>query len=119
MAAREYDGSMTGQGTTPLLDTIGKPADIRRLRADQLRQLADELRQETISAVSVTGGHLGAGLCVGEVKGAPDYVFATPLDRLVRGVRPPPLPHPIVPPRVSPATPLAHDVLALGLSAPH
>ena len=48
--------------STPLLDTVDVPADIRRLRADQLRQLADELRQETISAVSVTGGHLGAGL---------------------------------------------------------
>ena len=52
---------MTGQSLTPLLDTVDIPADIRRLRADQLRQLADELRQETISAVSVTGGHLGAG----------------------------------------------------------
>ena len=51
-------------GPTPLLDTVDVPADIRRLKADQLRQLADELRQETISAVSVTGGHLGAGLGV-------------------------------------------------------
>src|SRR5262252_6070990 len=55
---------MTGHNPTPLLDTIDLPADIRRLRPDQLRQLADELRQETISAVSVTGGHLGAGLGV-------------------------------------------------------
>src|SRR6187397_948417 len=74
---------MTGQGATPLLDTVDKPADIRRLRTDQLRQLADELRQETISAVSVTGGHLGAGLGVVELTVALHYVFDTPADRLI------------------------------------
>ena len=61
------DVAMTGQTLTPLLDTVDTPADIRRLKPDQLRQLADELRQETISAVSVTGGHLGAGLGVIEL----------------------------------------------------
>src|SRR5438445_440746 len=70
---------MTGQSTTPLLDKVDIPADIRRLRADQLRQLADELRQETISAVSVTGGHLGAGLGVVELTVALHYVFDTPI----------------------------------------
>jgi len=49
---------------TPLLDTVNEPKDLRKLSRAQLRQLADELRQETISAVSVTGGHLGAGLGV-------------------------------------------------------
>ncbi|RYG27448.1 MAG: hypothetical protein EON93_20535, partial [Burkholderiales bacterium] len=47
---------------TPLLDTVDTPADLRKLDVKQLRQLADELRQETISAVGTTGGHLGSGL---------------------------------------------------------
>ncbi|ODU21873.1 MAG: 1-deoxy-D-xylulose-5-phosphate synthase [Sphingomonas sp. SCN 67-18] len=68
---------------TPLLDTVNMPQDLRRLRPDQLRQLADELRQEVISAVSVTGGHLGAGLGVVELTTAIHYVFDTPNDRLV------------------------------------
>src|SRR3979490_565810 len=74
---------MTGQSKTPLLDTVDVPADIRRLRPDQLRQLADELRQETIDAVSVTGGHLGAGLGVVELTVALHHVFETPDDRLI------------------------------------
>ncbi|MCB1489615.1 MAG: hypothetical protein KDJ88_19410, partial [Bauldia sp.] len=52
---------------TPLLDTVPLPEDLRKLEPSQLQQLADELRQETISAVSVTGGHLGAGLGVVEL----------------------------------------------------
>jgi 1-deoxy-D-xylulose-5-phosphate synthase len=87
---------MTGQSTTPLLDTVDIPADIRRLRADQLRQLADELRQETISAVSVTGGHLGAGLGVVELTVALHYVFDTPRDRLIWDVGHQAYPHKIV-----------------------
>ncbi len=69
--------------TTPLLDTVATPADLRRLKAEQLRQLADELRQETISAVGVTGGHLGSGLGVVELTVAIHYVFDTPRDRLI------------------------------------
>src|SRR6478736_3233370 len=87
---------MTGQSTTPLLDTVDIPADIRRLRTDQLRQLADELRQETISAVSVTGGHLGAGLGVVELTVALHYVFDTPKDRLLWDVGHQAYPHKIV-----------------------
>ena len=68
---------------TPLLDTIPSPAALRTLKADQLRQLADELRTETVSAVSVTGGHLGAGLGVVELTVALHYVFDTPDDRLI------------------------------------
>jgi 1-deoxy-D-xylulose-5-phosphate synthase len=68
---------------TPLLDTVDTPADLRRLRPDQLRQLADELRAEMISAVGVTGGHLGSGLGVVELTAAIHYVFDTPADRLV------------------------------------
>jgi len=55
---------MSDRPDTPLLDKVNFPADIRNLGKDQLPELAEELRQETISAVSVTGGHLGAGLGV-------------------------------------------------------
>ncbi len=68
---------------TPLLDTVHTPADTRDLSIEQLKQLADELRQETISAVSVTGGHLGAGLGVVELTVALHHVFDTPRDKLV------------------------------------
>ena len=68
---------------TPLLDTVRIPADLRRLAPEQLRQLADELRQETISAVGTTGGHLGSGLGVVELTTALHYVFNTPDDRLI------------------------------------
>jgi len=71
------------QPATPLLDQVHEPADLRRLAPDQLRQLADELRQETISAVGVTGGHLGSGLGVVELTTAIHYVFNTPEDRLI------------------------------------
>jgi 1-deoxy-D-xylulose-5-phosphate synthase len=68
---------------TPLLDTVRVPADLRALPATSLRQLADELRAETIAAVGVTGGHLGSGLGVVELTTAIHYVFDTPSDRLV------------------------------------
>jgi 1-deoxy-D-xylulose-5-phosphate synthase len=87
---------MSTESKTPLLDTVTLPADIRRLRTDQLRQLADELRQETISAVSVTGGHLGAGLGVVELTVALHYVFDTPRDRLLWDVGHQAYPHKIV-----------------------
>ena len=75
--------AMTDQPDTPLLDQVHEPADLRKLAPEQLRQLADELRQETISAVGVTGGHLGSGLGVVELTTAIHYVFDTPEDRLV------------------------------------
>jgi 1-deoxy-D-xylulose-5-phosphate synthase len=74
---------MTNTPVTPLLDTVKYPSDLRELQHSQLRQLADELRAETIAAVSVTGGHLGAGLGVVELTTAIHYVFNTPDDRLV------------------------------------
>src|SRR5215213_7821778 len=83
-------------GPTPLLDTVDVPADIRRLKTEQLRQLADELRQETISAVSVTGGHLGAGLGTVELTVALHYVFETPRDRLVWDVGHQAYPHKVL-----------------------
>jgi 1-deoxy-D-xylulose-5-phosphate synthase len=74
---------MTDQPDTPLLDQVRVPADLRKLEPGQLRQLADELRAETISAVGVTGGHLGSGLGVVELTTAIHYVFNTPEDKLV------------------------------------
>ena len=87
---------MTDRPKTPLLDTVATPADLRRLDQAQLRQLADELRAETISAVSVTGGHLGAGLGVVELTVALHYVFDTPRDRLVWDVGHQAYPHKIL-----------------------
>ncbi len=74
---------MNDRPSTPLLDQVVWPADLRKLQPDQLRQLADELRQEVISAVGVTGGHLGSGLGVVELTAAIHYVFDTPSDKLV------------------------------------
>jgi 1-deoxy-D-xylulose-5-phosphate synthase len=87
---------MSDRPVTPLLDAVDIPADIRKLDRGQLRQLADELREETISAVSVTGGHLGAGLGVVELTVALHYVFDTPRDRLVWDVGHQCYPHKIV-----------------------
>ena len=68
---------------TPLLDTVKFPADMRGFDIAQLKQLADEVRAETIDAVSVTGGHLGAGLGVVELTTALHHVFETPRDILI------------------------------------
>jgi 1-deoxy-D-xylulose-5-phosphate synthase len=81
---------------TPLLDQVKEPADLRALKKSQLRQLADELRQETIDVVAVTGGHLGAGLGVVELTVALHYVFQTPRDRLVWDVGHQAYPHKIL-----------------------
>ncbi len=84
------------ESKTPLLDTIQAPADLRRLDERDLRRLADELRQETIDAVSITGGHLGAGLGVVELTVALHYVFDTPEDRLIWDVGHQAYPHKIL-----------------------
>ena len=68
---------------TPLLDTVKTPDDLRKLKTGQLRQLSDELREEMISAVGTTGGHLGSGLGVVELTVAIHYIFNTPEDRLI------------------------------------
>ncbi len=81
---------------TPLLDTVGTPADLKRLSQDDLPQLADELRAELIDAVSKTGGHLGAGLGVVELTVALHYVFDTPDDRLIWDVGHQAYPHKIL-----------------------
>ncbi|MGE0658027.1 MAG: 1-deoxy-D-xylulose-5-phosphate synthase [Reyranellaceae bacterium] len=81
---------------TPLLDTLSGPEDLRRLDEAKLPQVADELRRETIDAVSVTGGHLGAGLGVVELTVALHYVFKTPEDRVIWDVGHQAYPHKIL-----------------------
>lgn len=74
---------MSKNSKTPLLDMVREPADLRQLTDKQLPQLADELRTELVDAVSVTGGHLGAGLGVVELTVALHHVFDTPHDRII------------------------------------
>jgi 1-deoxy-D-xylulose-5-phosphate synthase len=81
---------------TPLLDRVHAPSDLRRLDREALPELAEELRRETIDAVSVTGGHLGAGLGVVELTLALHYVFDTPHDRLIWDVGHQAYPHKIL-----------------------
>ncbi|MCH8467632.1 MAG: 1-deoxy-D-xylulose-5-phosphate synthase [Roseinatronobacter sp.] len=81
---------------TPLLDRVHSPADMKSLSDRELRQLADELRAETIAAVSETGGHLGAGLGVVELTVALHAVFDTPRDRLIWDVSHQCYPHKIL-----------------------
>ena len=81
---------------TSLLDKINYPADLRKLRKDELKQLAKELREELIDVVSTTGGHLGAGLGVVELTIALHYVFDTPKDKLVWDVGHQAYPHKII-----------------------
>jgi 1-deoxy-D-xylulose-5-phosphate synthase len=87
---------MSDRPVTPLLDRVQFPAELRALTKDELPQLADELRQELISAVSVTGGHLGAGLGVVELTLALHYVFDTPDDKLIWDVGHQAYPHKII-----------------------
>ena len=81
---------------TPLLDQINSPSDLKKFNPDQLQQIADELRAETIDAVSVTGGHLGAGLGVVELTVALHYLFDTPDDKIVWDVGHQVYPHKIL-----------------------
>jgi 1-deoxy-D-xylulose-5-phosphate synthase len=88
--------SVSEPSKTPLLDQVQTPEELRRLDESQLRQFADELRQETIDAVSITGGHLGAGLGVVELTVALHYLFDTPNDRIVWDVGHQAYPHKIL-----------------------
>ena len=90
-----YETDVTNS-KTPLLDTIKIPADLRRIPESDLRQVANELRTETIDAVSVTGGHLGAGLGVVELTVALHHVFNTPDDRIIWDVGHQAYPHKIL-----------------------
>ena len=87
---------MSEVSKTPLLDRVNLPGDLKNLSPEQLRQLADELRHETIDAVARTGGHLGAGLGVVELTVALHYVFDTPADRLIWDVGHQAYPHKIL-----------------------
>src|SRR5215468_9372449 len=87
---------MSAPPLTPLLDRVRVPADLRNLSTTQLKQLAAELRAETIDAVSKTGGHLGASLGVIELTVALHAVFETPHDRLVWDVGHQAYPHKIL-----------------------
>jgi len=87
---------MTADPATPLLDTVATPDALRLLKPGQLRQLADELRAEMISAVGQTGGHFGSGLGVVELTVALHYVFNTPDDRLIWDVGHQAYPHKIL-----------------------
>ena len=87
---------MTTRPNTPLLDTVSKPADMKKLTDAELKRLADELRAETISAVSETGGHLGAGLGVVELTIALHSVFNAPKDRIIWDVSHQTYPHKIL-----------------------
>ncbi len=87
---------MSAESKTPLLDQVREPADIRDFDGLQLRQLADELRLETIDAVSITGGHLGAGLGAVELTVALHHVFDTPDDVLIWDVGHQAYPHKIL-----------------------
>ncbi|MBR9865069.1 MAG: 1-deoxy-D-xylulose-5-phosphate synthase [Rhodobacteraceae bacterium] len=87
---------MSDRPNTPLLDQVNAPEDLKRFSDAQLRQVADELRAETISAVSETGGHLGAGLGVVELTTAIHAVFDTPKDRLIWDVSHQCYPHKIL-----------------------
>ena len=87
---------MTDRPTTPLLDRIAGPADLKALSEGELGRLAQELRQETIWSVSQTGGHLGAGLGVVELTVALHAVFDTPRDKLIWDVSHQCYPHKIL-----------------------
>src|SRR5262244_1892027 len=89
------DEFLTDQ-TTNILDSIKSPGDLRRINARHLRQVADELRAETINAVAVTGGHLGASLGVIELTVALHYIFDTPNDKLIWDVGHQAYPHKIL-----------------------
>ena len=93
---QNWNIAVTDFSKTPLLDTIHTPEDLRKLNVEQVQQVADELRQETIDAVSVTGGHFGAGLGVVELTTALHYVFDTPRDRLIWDVGHQAYPHKIL-----------------------
>ncbi|MBV1836515.1 1-deoxy-D-xylulose-5-phosphate synthase N-terminal domain-containing protein, partial [Acetobacter estunensis] len=92
----ESSATCPTRGRFPELDRVGLPVDLRNLSIDQLRQVADELRSETVDTVSTTGGHLGASLGVVELTVAIHAVFDTPDDKLIWDVGHQAYPHKIL-----------------------
>jgi len=90
------EGPYKGPDTTPILDTIASPSDMKRLNIKQLKQLSNELRWDTINAVSKVGGHLGSSLGVVELTVALHYVFEAPTDKIVWDVAHQAYPHKIL-----------------------
>lgn len=90
------EGPYKGPDSTPILDTISNPADMKRLNIKQLKQLSNELRWDTINAVSKVGGHLGSSLGVVELTVALHYVFEAPTDKIVWDVAHQAYPHKIL-----------------------
>ena len=90
------DGPYRGPDTTPILDTIKSPADMKRLTIKQLKQLSNELRWETINAVAKTGGHLGSSLGVVELTVALHHLFDAPEDKIIWDVAHQSYPHKIL-----------------------
>jgi 1-deoxy-D-xylulose-5-phosphate synthase len=90
------DGPYKGPDSTPLLDTIKSPADMKRLNIKQLKQLSNELRWETINAVAKTGGHLGSSLGVVELTVALHHLFDAPEDKIIWDVAHQSYPHKIL-----------------------
>jgi len=101
---------MSERPKTSILDRVTVPADMKALSDRDLRQLADELRAETVSAVSVTGGHLGAGLGVVELTVALHAVFDTPRDKIIWDVGHQCYPHKILTGRNRPMIPSARRI---------
>src|SRR5260370_10313287 len=93
---QNWNIAVTVFSKTRVVDTIRTADDLRRLKVEQIRQVADELRQETIDAVWVTGGHFGAGLGVVELTTALHHIFDTPRDRLIWDVGHQAYPHKIL-----------------------
>jgi len=94
--AGDIQAAPSGRPQTPLLDTVVSTKDLRKLKPEQLKQLADELRAEVIDTVSATGGHFGSGLGVVELTVALHYVFNTPADTLIWDVGHQVYPHKIL-----------------------
>jgi 1-deoxy-D-xylulose-5-phosphate synthase len=94
--AADVHPKVSGRPTTPLLDRVKSVQDLRKLREDQLQQLADEFRNDVIHTVSMTGGHLGSSLGVVELTVALHYVFNTPQDTLIWDVSHQVYPHKIL-----------------------
>jgi 1-deoxy-D-xylulose-5-phosphate synthase len=95
-AQHDSEYNLTKMSKTPLLDRVNIPADLKQFSLPEIKQISDELRYETIAAVSKTGGHLGAGLGVVELTTALHYVFNTPHDKLIWDVGHQAYPHKIL-----------------------